>query len=159
MSLFHKKKKAVTIQCPVSGEIIPAEEIEDEAFSTGMLGFTVGVRPTEGIVYSPADGTVTTLYDALHAIGITTPEGVEILIHVGSDTVSLQGEHFTSHIKEGAEVKAGDILLGFDIPAIQAAGYLVTTAVIITNTQELGEIKAENGVKIHGDSLLTVRFN
>lgn len=156
MSLFHKKKKEMTIQCPVSGEIIPAEEIEDQTFSTGMLGFTIGMRPTEGVIYAPANGTITTLYDALHAVTITTPEGVEVLIHIGIDTVSLQGEHFTSHTKEGAEVKAGDILLDFDIPAIQAAGYLTTTAIIITNTPELGEIKAESGNKTHGDSLMTV---
>lgn len=159
MGLFSKlgKKKEYTINSPVKGEAIAASEIEDETFASGMLGYTVGVRPSEGKVYAPADGTVSTLFETNHAIGITTSDGVELLIHVGVDTVSLKGEHFTPHTQEGASVRTGDLLLEFDIPAIQAAGYPVTTAVIVTNADTWGSITAQTGSVTNADCLLTVK--
>lgn len=157
MGLFSKfgKKKEVAIACPISGEAIDAAQIEDETFASGMLGFTVGVRPAEGKVYAPADGTISMLFDTHHAIGMEI-DGVELLIHVGVDTVSLKGQHFTPHIKTGDKVRAGQLLLEFDGAAIEAAGYKQTTAVIVTNSDTLGEIQASAGSKTHGDPLLTV---
>ncbi len=157
MGLFSKfgKKKEALITCPISGEAIEASQIEDETFAAGILGFTVGVRPAEGKVFAPADGTVSMLFDTHHAIGLEI-DGVELLIHVGVDTVSLEGKHFTPHIKTGDKVQAGQLLLGFDGAAIEAAGYHQTTAVIITNADALGEIHSELGPKTHGDPLLHI---
>lgn len=157
MGLFSKfgKKKETAIACPISGEVIEAPQIEDETFASGMLGYTVGIRPAEGKVYAPADGTISMLFDTHHAIGIET-DGVELLIHVGIDTVSLNGAPFTPHIQTGDKVRAGQLLLEFDGAAIEAAGYKQTTAVIVTNADALGEIQAELGKKQHGDALLRV---
>lgn len=158
MGLFgiFKEKRDIVIACPLSGEVIPAEQIEDETFAGSMLGYTVGVRPSTGEVYAPADGTISMLFDTHHAIGIETAGGVEMLIHVGIDTVGLQGAHFTPHCRAGDTVHMGDLLLEFDSAAIEAAGYRTTTAVIITNADALGAITAQTGSKAHGDPLLTI---
>lgn len=153
--MFGKKKESV-IGCPVPGEAIPAEQIADETFASGMLGFTVGVQPVEGKVFAPADGTISMLFDTFHAIGMETADGAELLIHVGIDTVSLKGKHFTPKVKTGDLVHAGQLLLEFDGAAIEAAGYKQTTAVIVTNSPDLGEIRAEYGAKAAGDELLHI---
>ena len=153
--MFGKKKESV-IGCPVPGEAIPAEQIADETFASGMLGFTVGVQPAEGKVFAPADGTISMLFDTFHAIGMETADGAELLIHVGIDTVSLKGKHFTPKITTGDSVHAGQLLLEFDGAAIEAAGYQQTTAVIVTNSPDLGEIHAEYGAKAAGDALLHI---
>ena len=157
MGLFSKfgKKKETAIPCPISGEAIEASQIEDETFASGMLGYTVGIRPAEGKVYAPADGTISMLFDTHHAIGMEI-DGVELLIHVGIDTVSLNGAPFTPHIATGDKVRAGQLLLEFDGAAIEKAGYKQTTAVIVTNADALGEIQSELGAKQHGDALLRV---
>lgn len=157
MGLFSKfrKKKEAAFTCPVSGEAIGASKIEDETFASGMLGYTVGIQSSEGKVFAPADGTISMLFDTHHAIGIES-DGVELLIHVGIDTVSLKGKHFTPHIQTGDKVRAGQLLLEFNGAAIEAAGFKQTTAVIVTNTDALGEIQAELGRKTHGDPLFRI---
>lgn len=157
MGLFSKfgKKKEIVIACPVSGEAVEASKIEDETFASSMLGFTVGVRPSEGKVYAPADGTVSMVFDTHHAVGLKI-ENVELLIHVGINTVELNGKHFTPHVSEGDSVRAGQLLLEFDGAAIEADGYNQTTAVIVTNTDDVGAIQAEIGTKTHGDPLLRI---
>ena len=133
--MFGKKKESV-IGCPVPGEAIPAEQIADETFASGMLGFTVGVQPVEGKVFAPADGTISMLFDTFHAIGMETADGAELLIHVGVDTVNMKGEGFTCFVKEGDKVKAGQKLIAFDINKIVQAGYSPTTAVLLTNSDD-----------------------
>lgn len=129
------------INSPLNGAVLPLSEVPDEVFSTGAMGDGLGIQPTDGKIYAPADGTVTTLFRTKHAIGITTNHGAEILIHIGMDTVQLDGKHFTAHIAQGDNVSQGDLLVEFDIPAIEEAGYSTVTPVIITNTKDYVDLE------------------
>lgn len=125
---------------PLKGEVKELSEVKDEAFSTGMLGKGIAIEPSEGKVVSPVDGTITTLFPTSHAIGITSVNGAEILIHVGMDTVQLEGKYFSPKVKQGDEVKAGQVLLEFDMKAIENEGYSLITPVIITNSDNYKNI-------------------
>ncbi|MFB3164993.1 beta-glucoside-specific PTS transporter subunit IIABC [Neobacillus sp. 179-J 1A1 HS] len=122
------------ISSPFNGDVRTLSEINDAAFASGALGQGVAIEPSEGKLYSPISGTVTALFPTNHAIGITSDQGAEILIHIGMDTVQLEGKFFTAHVAQGARVEKGQLLIEFDIPGIQGAGYIVTTPVIVTNT-------------------------
>ena len=136
------------IESPLTGKIIPLSEVHDEVFASEMMGKGCAVIPEEGKVYAPFDGKVVGLLDSHHAVGMESTDGVEVLIHVGMDTVKLNGRCFTIHVEEGEQVKKGQLLLEFDIPGIQEAGYEVTTPVIITNSDEFSDVqmKAEGQV-------------
>jgi PTS system beta-glucosides-specific IIC component len=121
------------ISSPLTGEVKQLSEIKDQAFASGSLGKGVAIEPSEGKLYAPVSGTVSALFPTNHAIGITSDNGAEILLHIGMDTVELNGKFFTSHINQGARVEKGQLLIEFDIPKIQAEGYIVTTPVIVTN--------------------------
>ncbi|MFS0880707.1 beta-glucoside-specific PTS transporter subunit IIABC [Metabacillus niabensis] len=135
----HEKKEAVIevknemISSPLAGEVKVLSEISDEAFASGALGKGVAIVPTEGKLYAPVSGMVAALFPTKHAIGITTENGAEILIHIGLDTVQLNGNHFITHTTVGSRIEKGQLLIEFDINAIQKAGYEVTTPVIVTN--------------------------
>lgn len=116
--------------------MIPREEIPDETFASGVLGDGVGIEPEEGLVVAPFDGEISSVTDTRHAVGITGPGEMEVLIHVGVNTVNMQGDGFTLLVKEGDRVKAGQKLLTFDIDKIKAAGYSTTTAVLVTNSDD-----------------------
>lgn len=122
------------IVSPIKGQVLPLEMVKDEVFSKGLLGKGVAIEPIEGKVVSPVDGVVTTLFPTYHAIGITSDNGAEILIHIGMDTVQLEGKCFTPKVAQGDKIKAGQLLLEFDIKGIKEAGLTVTTPVIITNS-------------------------
>lgn len=126
---------------PLKGTAVPLEEVEDEAFSSGVLGNGAAVEPSEGKLYAPADGVVDNIFDTKHAIAITTDSGAELLMHIGMDTVKLNGEHFTSHVANGDKVKKGDLLISFDIDAIRKAGYKTITPVVICNSDEYGSVE------------------
>lgn len=126
----------IDIFSPLCGEAIALEEVNDPTFAGKILGEGFAVIPRKGQVLAPFDGTVTALFDTKHALGLTSAEGVELLIHVGINTVELGGQHYTAHVENGSQVKKGDLLVEFDIAAIKAAGYDVTTPVIITNTAD-----------------------
>ena len=110
--------------------------MEDGAFASEMLGKGLGIVPAEGKVYAPFDGTVEALFATKHAIGLKSEDGIEMLIHIGLDTVKLEGEGFTAHVSQGDKVKKGDLLVEFDIDFIKSKGYSVTTPVIISNTND-----------------------
>lgn len=137
--------KNVTVYAPITGKYIPLEEIPDQVFSQGFLGQGCGVEPEDNTVYSPVDGEIVQVADTKHAVGIATPDGVEILIHVGMDTVDMKGEGFTTKVKIGDKVKTGDELLVFEPDKIKAAGHPLTTAIVITNTDECTEIAFSTG--------------
>ena len=120
----------------MSGTMIPMAEVQDEAFSNCILGDGVAVEPGEGKLYAPADAEVDNLFDTHHAIGLVTEDGVEVLLHIGINTVELKGQHFTAHVAVGQKVKKGDLLISFDMEAIKAAGYLLTTPMIVCNTED-----------------------
>ena len=128
------------VDCPMDGKLIPLGEVADETFASGVLGAGVALEPTDGTVYAPFDGTVETLLDSHHAIGLRSADGVELLVHIGRDTVALNGQHFTAFVKAGDTVKKGQRLLVCDLDAVRAAGYDITTPVIVTNTDEFLDI-------------------
>ncbi|MBM3715169.1 MAG: PTS beta-glucoside transporter subunit IIBCA [Actinobacteria bacterium] len=139
---------------PVDGTVVPLSEVPDAAFADGSLGQGVAIRPTSGAVYAPFDATVVAAFPTGHAIGLRGVDGVELLIHVGLDTVRLGGQHFTLKVQSGAEVKAGDLLLEFDGDAIEKAGYDLITPVIVTNGDLYpGIAEAASGPLSHGEAL------
>lgn len=128
------------INSPLTGTVIPLSTVEDQAFSQKILGDGIAIKPTIGQVLAPADGTLTTLFPTNHALGITTEEGIEILIHVGMDTVQLGGKYFNVKVAQHDKIKKGQLLLEFDIEKIEAAGYSTITPIIITNTTEFSDV-------------------
>ena len=138
------------IESPLAGTVIPLSEVHDEVFASEMMGKGCAVIPEEGKVYAPFDGKVVGLLDSHHAVGMESTDGVEILIHVGMDTVKLNGRCFTIHVEEGEQVEKGQLLLEFDILGIKEAGYEVTTPIVVTNSDEFNdvEMKAEGQVTV-----------
>lgn len=148
-----------SVMAPLSGTVIPMNELKDDAFSQGVLGKGVGIEPTDGKVLSPVDGTVTTLFPTLHAIGLTADSGIELLIHIGLDTVQMGGKGFTAHIKQGDHVKKGQHIMDVDLNAVKAAGFSTQTPVIITNSNDLLDIiPLDNKTVQAGNELITVLF-
>lgn len=148
-----------SIGSPIKGEAIPLSDIEDAAFASGVLGNGAAIIPTEGVVVAPVDGEVTTLFPSLHAVGITSENGVEILIHVGLDTVQLEGKGFTAQVKQGDKVKKEQKLLDFNIEEIEKAGYSIVTPVVITNTADYLEVAETKESHVdRGTNLITVIF-
>lgn len=125
----------------LTGKMLLMNEVEDEAFAGRMLGDGVAIEPTEGVLVAPADGEVTMVFDTKHAVSMTTAGGAEILMHIGIDTVKLEGKNFETCVKDGDQVKKGQVLIKFDIPAIKAAGYKVTTPCIVTNWEDYGTLR------------------
>jgi len=132
--------KNTKITSPVTGNVTPLAQIKDEVFSQELLGKGIAVEPTVGQIIAPADGVLTTLFPTNHAIGITTNDGIEILIHIGMDTVQLDGKHFRAVATQGDSIKKGQVLVEFDIEAIKAEGYSLVTPIIITNTKDYADV-------------------
>ena len=130
----------IRIDSPLRGRLIPLSEVTDPAFASGAMGRGAAIADPEGRVVSPVDGEITVLFGSKHAIGIHSADGVDLLIHVGVDTVKLEGKHFTAHVAQGDTVKRGQLLLEFDPDAIRAEGYETTTPVLVTNAADYGKI-------------------
>lgn len=140
---------------PLNGELVKLSEVSDKAFASEALGKGIAVIPSEGKLYSPVDGTIAVAFPTGHALGLTTEIGAEILIHIGFDTVSLDGKYFDVKVKVGQEVKKGDLLVEFDIDKIKAEGFDITTPILITNSDNFSDLKVigENSVKV-GDQII-----
>jgi PTS system beta-glucosides-specific IIC component len=150
------RKEIVT--SPVQGQMMPLSTASDQAFAQGALGKGVVIHPTVGEVVAPFDGTVMTMFPTKHAIGLISDNGLELLIHIGLDTVQLDGKYFEAHVEQGAKVKRGDKLVSFDIKAIEEAGFSVETPVIVTNSADyldIIETDHKEGIS-SSDELLTV---
>lgn len=132
--------KGVNIPSPLAGQLIDLSEVNDATFSSGIMGSGVAIIPSEGKVIAPFDGTIDVFFNTHHAIGLRSDSGVELLIHVGLDTVNLEGKYFNPLKKQGDSVKAGDIILEFDIEGIQKAGYEVVTPIIVTNSNSFMDV-------------------
>ena len=146
-----------TVAAPVSGHVVPLSEVKDEAFSSGVLGKGVAIVPAEGKVYAPCDGEISTMFPTGHAVGITGDNRAEILIHIGMDTVKLDGKYFSPKVETGAKVKKGDLLVEFDMDKIKEAGYDVTTPVLVTNADDFVDVSGETGKDVKaGDALLSI---
>lgn len=132
------------ISAPIVGKVIPMEEIPDQVFSSGVMGVGFGIIPTIGKVYAPFDGECQMVFDTKHALGLVSENGVEMLIHVGLETVNLEGRPFKVHVNSGDAIKKGQLLLEFDIDAIKASGCKIETPVLVTNVDDLSGVKVEN---------------
>ena len=140
---FFKKKQDNTffLGAPVKGKAVDLKEVNDPTFSTSMLGQGVAIIPFEGKIYAPADGEIAMVFDTLHAVSMTADNGVEILVHVGLDTVELKGEGFEGHVKAGDKVKKGDLLLTVDLDAVKEAGYDTITPMLVCNTDDYAAVE------------------
>lgn len=145
------------IVSPMAGEVVALKDINDVTFAGEHMGKGIAIRPTSGRVVSPITGIVQTVYRTKHAIGLVSDDGVEMLIHIGQDTVKLKGEHFTTHVKDGDRVNAGDLIVEFDLQAIKDAGYETVTPIIVTNTSNYLDIVGTKDASVHEkDKLITV---
>ena len=132
------------VKAPAMGAVIAREDIEDATFASGVLGDGVGIKPAAGYIVAPFDGEITSVADSKHAIGLSTPSGMELLIHVGVDTVAMNGDGFDPQVAEGDQVKAGQLLLNFDIDKIKAANHPDTVVVLLTNADDYDDVKCGN---------------
>lgn len=145
------------IASPLTGTVIKLQEIKDETFAGEHMGKGVAIRPTSGRVVSPVNGIVQTIYRTKHAIGLISDDGVELLIHIGQDTVQLKGQYFEAFVKDGDRVQVGDLIVEFDLQAIQEAGYETVTPIIITNTSNYQDIaQSTNDIVNEKEPLLKV---
>ena len=153
-----KLEKEIVVS-PIKGEVLNLSDIEDAAFSSGVLGQGVAIIPSDGKVVAPVDGVVTTLFPSLHAIGILSDEGVEVLIHIGLNTVQLEGRGFEACIKQGDRITKGQTILKFDIDVIKEAGYSVVTPIVVTNSSQFLDVVQTESKNIElEDNLITVIF-
>lgn len=128
------------LKSPLSGKVLPLSDVPDKVFSSGAMGKGLAIDPEKGELIAPADGEITTIFPTGYAVGLTTKDGIEILMHIGMDTVELEGQGFETFVKQGDQVKAGDLLVRFNIEAIKAAGYSVITPIVITNTEHFADV-------------------
>ena len=159
MFSFLKKKESarIVLASPVKGTVVSLKQVNDPTFSEEMLGKGVAVIPTEGKIYAPADGEISLLFDTLHAVSMTTTDGVEILIHVGLDTVKLKGDGFVAHVATGDTVKKGDLLLSVDLEALKADGYDTVTPMVVCNTDDYADVKTKDLTEVEpGTDLLHI---
>ena len=153
-----KKTEIQTLYSPLNGQAIPLAEVKDETFAGEVLGKGMAVIPSEGVVKAPCDAEVSMVFDTKHAIGLTTESGIELLIHVGLNTVELEGKYYTVHVNDGDKVKKGQTLITFEMDKIKDAGYDVTTPMIVTNTDDFEEVTFLNAGTVNTDSrVLEVR--
>ena len=149
--------KEETLGSPVNGKVVPLSEVSDETFASEMLGATVAVEPSDGRILAPCDGEVINIFETGHAVCLTTQAGGELLIHVGVDTVKMEGKGFIKKVSDGAKVHAGDVLIEADLDAIKAAGYPATTMFILTNADQFGRVeKAEPGEISAGGRIMEI---
>lgn len=153
-NVLSGSQKQIVITSPIQGEAKDLEEVEDEVFSGGVLGNGVAILPTKGEVVAPCDGKVMTFYPTGHAMGIKSDDGAEILIHIGMDTVKLEGKYFTPKIKQGDSVRKGQVLLTFDIEGIKKAGYSILSPIIITNGGDYNDVIPEGHGPVTNDSTI-----
>lgn len=146
-----------TVYAPVKGKVISSSKIPDETFATGVLGEGIGIEPSLGEVVAPFDGEISSVTDTKHAIGVTSPDGMELLIHVGVNTVNMNGDGFELFCKEGDKVKAGQKLMSFDIDKIKKAGYPTVTAVLVTNSDDYENLTITEGSCNELDKVIMAR--
>lgn len=169
MNIFQKfinKKQQETIiektengfiYAPMEGEVIPLKEINDGVFSEEMLGKGCGMKPSDGKLYAPFDGEIILITETKHAIALKSCDGIELLIHIGMDTVKMNGKSFNTLVKVGDKIKCGQSLMTFSISDIEKAGYVTTTAIIVTNSDQYRDIEVlEQGHRRKSEKLIKI---
>ena len=142
----------------MNGTVLALCKVEDEAFASGAMGDGVAIEPVEGKLFAPADGVIESVFETKHAVGMTTDDGVEVLMHIGIDTVKLGGKYFEAHVAPEQQVKKGDLLVSFDMEAIKAEGYPLTTPMIICNTDDYKFIRIlTSGTIQNGTDLMNIQ--
>lgn len=155
--MFGGKKKPVEVLSPVTGKVVALSEVADPTFAQEILGKGVAVIPSEGEFRAPISGEVTVMFETGHAVSIKGDNGAEIIVHIGLDTVQLKGQYFTTHVKQGDRVQAGDLLISADLEQIRAAGYDVITPIIICNTPDFPDMVCHTGIQVKtGDAVITL---
>ena len=150
--------KDTVLSACLNGTVVPLADVKDEAFASGVLGDGIAIEPSDGELVAPADGEISSTFETHHAVGMTTADGAELLMHIGIDTVKLGGKHFTYLVNEGDKVKKGQPLIRFELEAIKAEGYPVTTPVIVCNTDDYAAVAAKaSGTVKQGDALLELK--
>ena len=150
--------KDTVLSACLNGTVVPLADVKDEAFASGVLGDGIAIEPSDGELVAPADGEISSTFETHHAVGMTTADGAELLMHIGIDTVKLGGKHFTYLVNEGDKVKRGQPLIRFELEAIKAEGYPVTTPVIVCNTDDYAVVEAKaSGTVKQGDALLELK--
>ncbi len=150
--------KDTVLSACLNGTVVPLADVKDEAFASGVLGDGIAIEPTDGELVAPADGEISSTFETHHAVGMTTVDGAELLMHIGIDTVKLGGKHFTYLVNEGDKVKIGQPLIRFELEAIKAEGYPVTTPLIVCNTDDYAAVAAKaSGTVKQGDALLELK--
>lgn len=144
------------IQSPLDGKLVPLSEVNDEVFSAGILGEGMAVIPEKGELYAPADAVISTVFESKHAISMVCDNGAELLLHVGLDTVKLEGKYFDAQVKDGDRVKAGQLLLKFDMKALKKEGYDLITPVIVANPAKFQMETATPGMVKQGSAILSL---
>ncbi len=152
--MFFKKQKKEIIYSPCDGKIIPLNEVPDQVFADKILGDGAAILPESGTIVSPVNGKVTQLFDTLHAYALTSDSGIELLIHIGLNTVELKGEGFKSFVKEGDTIKAGDKIADVNLEYIADRGYNLHTPIIITNLSMISSFDVMFGQKKQGDEII-----
>lgn len=147
----------IEITAPVAGKVVALEDVPDPTFAQGILGPGIAIEPAEGRIVAPADGTVDVMFETGHAVSLTTADGAELLIHVGIDTVQLEGRHYKACCKAGDQVSKGDTLIEFDPAAIKAEGYQIVTPILVCNPDAFTVEPAASGAVAAGDALLTLK--
>ncbi len=159
MFRLFSRKKMVDFASPVLGKAIPLAVVPDQVFATKMVGDGMAFEPAEGIIYCPVNGTINSIFPTKHAIGITTPEGLKVIIHIGIDTVHLKGEGFESLVHRNQTVKKGAKLLVFDIELLRANAKSVIIPMIITNTGRIDSMVFHYGEADLNTTVMTVKLN
>ena len=150
--------KDTVLSACLNGTVVPLADVKDEAFASGVLGDGIAIEPSDGELVAPADGEISSTFETHHAVGMTTADGAELLMHIGIDTVKLGGKHFTYLVNDGDKVKKGQPLIRFELEAIKAEGYPVTTPVIVCNTDDYAAVEAKAGDTVkQGDALLELK--
>lgn len=160
MKLFQNlfSKGDIVIGAPVAGKLVSIKEVSDPTFGDEILGKGAAIIPSDGRVYAPVDGKVATVFPTGHAIALVGSDGEEILIHVGLDTVKLNGKYFTIHVEEEQQIKKGELLLEADLDQIRAAGYDIITPVVVCNTDDFTQVQPETPGEVkQGDDILKLQ--
>ena len=157
-SFLKKKEEGMGVASPIKGKTVELSQVSDPTFGECMLGKGVAILPEEGKVYAPADGEISMMFETHHAVSMVTTDGIELLIHIGLETVALKGEGFEAHVESGDQVKKGDLLLSIDLEKIKSQGYDIISPVVVCNTDDYTDVSGVLLEKVEpGDQIIKIK--